>query len=117
MILPHHKTFYNSNTVLSIKTISCVSVVPNIAKQPQSSTNNVGSTVQFRCVNTGVPTPTVTWYKNGKPISADSRHQFSSNGEILTISNLQTTDSGTIECQASNAVGVTTSREAVLTVA
>lgn len=92
-------------------------VVPNIAKQPQSSTNNVGSTVQFRCVNTGVPTPTVTWYRNGKPIGADSRHQFSSNGEILTISNLQTTDSGTIECQASNAVGVTTSREAVLTVA
>lgn len=91
--------------------------MPNIAKQPQSSTNNIGSTVQFRCVNTGVPSPTVTWYRNGKAIGADSRHQFSSNGEILTISNLETTDSGTIECQASNAVGVTTSREAVLTVA
>ncbi|XP_048740319.2 collagen EMF1-alpha-like [Ostrea edulis] len=91
-------------------------VTPNIAKQPRSSSNNVGTSAEFRCVNSGIPTPTVTWYKDGKPLVVDSRHQVSSNGEILTITNIRRSDAGNIECRAANAVGITSSREAVLTV-
>ncbi|XP_078341550.1 uncharacterized protein LOC111109475 [Crassostrea virginica] len=91
-------------------------VPPNIAKQPRSSSNNAGTTVDFRCVSSGIPTPTVTWYKDGKPLVADSRHQISSDGETLSIINLRTSDSGIFSCQASNALGATTSRDAVLTI-
>ncbi|XP_062584793.1 collagen alpha-1(XVII) chain-like [Saccostrea cucullata] len=91
-------------------------VLPNIAKQPRSSTNNAGTSAEFRCVNSGIPTPTVTWYKDGKLLVPDSRHQISSNGEVLTIQNIRVSDAGRIECRVANQVGTATSREAVLTV-
>jgi hypothetical protein len=93
-----------------------VSVAPNIAKQPQDSTINAGTSAEFRCVNSGIPAPTVTWYKDGNPLVIDSRHQVSSKGEILTITKIRISDAGTIKCQVSNAVGTFTSREAVLSV-
>lgn len=114
-----HKYWYiYSFSPFSFKIIQIypVSVTPNIAKQPRSSSNNVGTSAEFRCVNSGIPTPTVTWYKDGKPLVVDSRHQVSSNGEILTITNIRRSDAGNIECRAANAVGITSSREAVLTV-
>ncbi|XP_061179379.1 hemicentin-2-like [Saccostrea echinata] len=91
-------------------------VLPNIAKQPRSSTNNAGTSADFRCVNSGIPTPTVTWYKDGKLLVPDPRYQISSNGEVLTIINVRASDAGRIECRVANEVGTATSREAVLTV-
>ena len=80
-------------------------------------TVNMGEVVTFQCVATGIPAPSITWFRNGTELS-NSRVTISnlsessamdSDGEMI----LQTTrtlnftmtedgDSGSYECRASN---------------
>jgi hypothetical protein len=58
--------------------------------------------VVYRCVNQGIPTPTVTWYHNGETIPANSG--ISMNGNQLVILYPQVENSGVYQCLVSNTI-------------
>ncbi|XP_057680173.1 vascular endothelial growth factor receptor 1 [Corythoichthys intestinalis] len=68
-------------------------------------TVNVSSSVTLRCRTKGVPTPTVTWYKNKRALSAGSGIVLSSKDGSLHIARITVEDQGLYTCQASNQKG------------
>lgn len=111
-----------TNYVGSVTSSVAVLIVTNIAtvltQQPVSQTVGVGSTVMFT-INGTVQTPAyVQWVKNGTNLmnGGHINGATATNNGTLTISNAQTNDDGTYWASVSNAWGVVTSSNAVLTV-
>ncbi|XP_058050570.1 roundabout homolog 4 isoform X3 [Ahaetulla prasina] len=76
----------------------------------------VGESWLLECVPPlGHPEPTISWKKNGVPISAENGHyEFSK--EKLLVAHAQKSDAGAYTCLAVNQVGEQVSRAAVVTV-
>ena len=65
-----------------------------------------GQPVTFTCVVEGIPTPTVTWYRNGgNPRGMTSVSGSNRNMNTLTISSSVVGDTGMYQCIAENVVG------------
>ena len=81
-------------------------------------TVNMGDVVTFQCVATGIPAPSITWFRNGTELS-NSRVTFGDLSEaisvvdnagkiifqtsrMLTLTMTEDDDSGSYECRASN---------------
>ncbi|CAD5224123.1 unnamed protein product [Bursaphelenchus okinawaensis] len=64
------------------------------------------SSVTFSCTVSGDP-PTVSWFKDGKPLPNDSRFERVQNGSNvgLTLNNVVAPDAGVYECVAKNPAG------------
>ncbi|KAL9951090.1 hypothetical protein ACROYT_G043686 [Oculina patagonica] len=77
-----------------------------------------GDDVTLSCNADGNPEPTISWTRNGSPMSTpgNSRITFSDNKKQLTITNVNRTDSGEYRCVASNSLGNDTSNAATLNV-
>ena len=63
-----------------------------------------GESANFTCTATGVPTPKITWYKNGKQVSGSSYKIISvtANSSQLTIKNVSIADQGYYECRVTS---------------
>ncbi|PAV88929.1 hypothetical protein WR25_24375 [Diploscapter pachys] len=76
---------------------------------PQNRNVTEGDTIEFNCSADGVPTPAVTFYKNGIPLPLHSnRHSIFSN--LLSIHNASrgsngTGDNAVYQCEAANTYG------------
>ena len=83
-----------------------------------SYTVNMGDVVTFQCVATGIPAPSITWFRNGTELSnsrvtvGDPSENTTTDGDgemilqtslSLTLSVTEDGDSGSYECRASNA--------------
>jgi autotransporter-associated beta strand protein len=86
-----------------------VIVTPAFPLEPTNVTVNVGDTASFVTTVSGVPTPTLQWYKNGIALGGQ-------NGSTLTIVNAQGSDIAKYDIVAANAAGSTTSAVVTLTV-
>ena len=83
---------------------------PKVLEGPSNVTAAVGATVAFRCNVTGSPRPAVTWERNGMPINssstAEAQGKYNQSSEedihLLTITNVQQTDSGLYSCRVHN---------------
>ena len=64
----------------------------------------VGESANFTCTSTGVPTPNITWYRNGKQVSGSSYGIISvtANSSQLIIKNIAHADHGYYECRATS---------------
>jgi endonuclease/exonuclease/phosphatase family metal-dependent hydrolase len=82
---------------------------PFILSQPQSVTANVGSTVQFNTLASGIPAPTYQWQFNNTNIA-------SATNTLLTLNEVAATNAGNYRVIASNSLGSATSVVATLTV-
>ena len=100
-------------------------VVPVITYPPDNFTLEVneGMTVTFSCNATGIPAPTIVWFRDNTELNTTTNSQvrlndptdpvvvFSPGGSILSvsrelmISDTMDQDSGTYSCVASNGVG------------
>ena len=83
----------------------------NIAVSP-------GDRVVITCAVEGSPVPTVTWLKDGMKSVYGEVKTFQgkdSSTSVLTISSFEEQHVGNYACQATNAIGNVTSREATLT--
>ena len=101
----------------------CLTVSPIVTSvYPDPSlmnyTVNMGDVVTFQCVATGIPAPSITWFRNGMELSsaADSRVTLGDLSEVtsvadnailetsrmLALSMTEDSDSGRYECRASN---------------
>ncbi|KAI1891477.1 hypothetical protein AGOR_G00144220 [Albula goreensis] len=83
-----------------------VYVPPLISSSGGTVTVVVNDPVRLECETSGVPTPSLTWLKDGSPVSSFSEGvQVLSGGRLLTISSAQVSDTGRYTCVAVNAGG------------
>ena len=70
------------------------------------------------CDADGKPSPTLSWTRNGSPIttSDNSSISISEDSKQLTITNVRRTDSGEYQCVANNSLGNASSNAALLNV-
>jgi hypothetical protein len=75
---------------------------------PRTTVIEAGRTKYLSCDARGSPEPTITWLKNGQPLSpTDNAHvQVLSDGRQLQLVNVRLDETGTYTCIASNPVGV-----------
>ncbi|KAM3875993.1 hemicentin-1 [Diretmus argenteus] len=96
------------------KTKLRVQVPPAISSETQSYLAPLDSSVTLQCHAEGSPSPSVTWHKDGQPMSESVRQRVLSSGS-LQIAFVHPSDTGRYTCTAANAAG-TTSQEMSLTV-
>ncbi|XP_050994845.1 LOW QUALITY PROTEIN: hemicentin-1 [Labeo rohita] len=96
------------------KTKLRVQVPPVITSDIKAYTVAVDASVTLQCHSEGFPTPSITWHKNGQPLSESVRQRVLSTG-ALQIAFAQPGDTGRYTCTAANVAG-TTSLEMSLTV-
>uniref|UniRef100_A0A8C9YGI2 Heparan sulfate proteoglycan 2 n=1 Tax=Sander lucioperca TaxID=283035 RepID=A0A8C9YGI2_SANLU len=77
---------------------------PQVQVSPQRIEAHEGDNVRLYCRATGVPTPKLTWLKNGGQIPPQARMDRTDIGTLL-IPNIQMSDSGTYMCVGSNSIG------------
>ncbi|XP_068563703.1 hemicentin-1 [Cebidichthys violaceus] len=96
------------------KTKLRVQVPPVISSATQKYLAPVDSSVTLHCQADGSPPPSVTWHKDGQPLSESVRQRVLNSGS-LQIAFIQPSDTGRYTCTAANAAG-TVSHEMSLTV-
>uniref|UniRef100_A0A8C2WMG3 Heparan sulfate proteoglycan 2 n=1 Tax=Cyclopterus lumpus TaxID=8103 RepID=A0A8C2WMG3_CYCLU len=77
---------------------------PQVQVSPQNIEAHEGDNLRLYCRATGVPTPKLTWLKNGGQIPPQARMDRTDIGTLL-IPNVQMSDSGTYMCVGSNSIG------------
>lgn len=88
----------------------------SITSQPQSRTNNAGTTATFTVGATGTGPLYYQWRKDGSDLVDDGFHIVGANLPTLSISNVLAPDAGGYSVVVTNAVSTVTSVVATLTV-
>nr|XP_020731255.1 hemicentin-2-like [Odocoileus virginianus texanus] len=65
----------------------------------------VNSTLTLECECWAVPPPTISWYKDGQPVTPNLRVRILGEGRLLQIQPTQVSDSGRYLCVATNVAG------------
>ncbi|XP_048657351.1 obscurin isoform X36 [Marmota marmota marmota] len=81
---------------------------PEFEEELADCTAELGETVKLACRVTGTPKPTVSWYKDGKPVEVDPHHILIEDPDgscTLILDNLTGVDSGQYMCFAASAAG------------
>ncbi|NXR44592.1 OBSCN protein, partial [Hippolais icterina] len=87
---------------------SDVSVPPDFEEELADCTAELGETVKLACKVTGAPKPSVSWYKDGKPVEVDPHHIIIEDPDgscTLILDNLTGADTGQYMCFASSPAG------------
>ncbi|KAM9325336.1 hemicentin-2 [Gastrophryne carolinensis] len=63
--------------------------------------------VELKCEAKGSPPPSITWFKDKRPIVSSSRATYRESGRSLQLSRVQLSDAGTYTCRATNNAGMT----------
>uniref|UniRef100_A0A3P9NNK8 Follistatin-like 5 n=1 Tax=Poecilia reticulata TaxID=8081 RepID=A0A3P9NNK8_POERE len=85
-----------------------VNVPPVIRVYPESQAREPGVTASLRCHAEGIPSPQLSWLKNGMDIKTKLSKQLTlqANGSEVHISNVHFEDTGAYTCIAKNEAGV-----------
>ncbi|KGL77320.1 Obscurin, partial [Tinamus guttatus] len=81
---------------------------PNFEEMLADCTAELGETVKLACKVSGVPKPSICWYKDGKPVEVDPHHIIIEDPDgscTLILDNLAGSDSGQYMCFASSPSG------------
>nr|XP_051676343.1 hemicentin-1 isoform X2 [Oryctolagus cuniculus] len=83
-----------------------VHVPPSISSSNDVVAVLVNNLVRLECEARGIPAPSLTWLKDGSPVSSFTNGiQVLSGGRILALASAQVSDSGRYTCVAVNAAG------------
>ena len=82
-------------------------VAPTFTDQLQNVSSEEGVRVTLTCVFSGLPEPSVTWYKDREELQPAPNYRFSVVGSkaSLVIKRPRGGDTGTYECVAENTAG------------
>ncbi|XP_010131919.1 PREDICTED: obscurin-like [Buceros rhinoceros silvestris] len=83
-------------------------IPPDFEEELADCTAELGETVKLACKVTGAPKPSVSWYKDGKPVEVDPHHIIIEDPDgscTLILDNLTGADSGQYMCFASSPAG------------
>uniref|UniRef100_A0A4X2KHQ6 Follistatin like 4 n=1 Tax=Vombatus ursinus TaxID=29139 RepID=A0A4X2KHQ6_VOMUR len=85
-----------------------VNVPPVIRVYPETQAQEPGVSASLKCHAEGIPTPRITWLKNGMDVGPKLSKQLSliANGSELYINSVRYEDTGAYTCIAKNEVGV-----------
>ncbi|XP_034531212.1 hemicentin-1 [Notolabrus celidotus] len=61
--------------------------------------------VSLECEARGVPSPTITWYRNGEAILSNRQAQYVERGHYLKIPRVQASDAGLYTCRVTSVAG------------
>lgn len=97
------------NEVLKLQSFAFLLGAPKIGKMDTSKNVVQEDDLEIKCDVTGYPYPSVTWKKDGQPLTPNKRITLSSadekyNNAILSINNLEFEDKGEYTCNATNSV-------------
>ena len=67
--------------------------------------SEVWKPIDIKCPHFGVPTPEVSWFRNGKSLTEDDDIIIKGSGEVLRIPFVRMNDNATYICEVSNGVG------------
>ncbi|XP_066533975.1 hemicentin-1 [Hoplias malabaricus] len=65
----------------------------------------VRNSVTLECQSNAVPTPTITWYKNGRLITETANLRILADGQMLKLKGAEVSDTGQYVCKATNVAG------------
>ncbi|NXN14614.1 OBSCN protein, partial [Indicator maculatus] len=83
-------------------------IPPDFEEELADCTAELGETVKLACKVTGAPKPSVSWYKDGKPVEVDPHHIIIEDPDgscTLILDNLTGIDSGQYMCFACSPAG------------
>ncbi|XP_026645393.1 hemicentin-1 [Microtus ochrogaster] len=69
-----------------------------------------GKSISLECEVQGIPQPTVTWMKDGRPLTTGKGVEILDEGRILQLKNVHVSDTGRYVCVAVNVAGMTDKR-------
>uniref|UniRef100_A0A8B9ER49 Hemicentin-1 n=1 Tax=Anser cygnoides TaxID=8845 RepID=A0A8B9ER49_ANSCY len=75
----------------------------NITTEVSALLNNL---INLECETKGIPVPTITWYKEGRPMISNPQALYVDRGQFLQIPRAQVSDSAKYTCHVTNAAGV-----------
>ncbi|XP_060611593.2 immunoglobulin superfamily DCC subclass member 4 [Anolis sagrei] len=78
---------------------------PNISQAPETISRTRASTARFVCKAEGEPQPSISWMKNGEPLSSKGRVKMQPSG-TLVINQIGLDDAGYYQCVAENHLGM-----------
>ncbi|XP_061776430.1 obscurin isoform X3 [Nerophis ophidion] len=81
---------------------------PDFVEILANCTAELGQTVKLACKATGIPKPTITWYKDGRIVEADPHHIIIEDPDgscTLILDNMTAEDSGQYMCFATSSAG------------
>ncbi|KAK8735942.1 hypothetical protein OTU49_005133, partial [Cherax quadricarinatus] len=109
-VQPHDEGQYTCKATNAAGTASAhasvtVRQIPEFIKPLQDEVARLGDNALLECLGTGLPTPRITWSKNGKPLIDDGRYVLVENSRYLLIKETQTDDVGTYVCELTNILG------------
>ncbi|XP_021098568.1 hemicentin-1 [Heterocephalus glaber] len=81
-------------------------IITNSGSHPTEIIATRGKTVSLECEVQGVPKPTVTWMKDGHPLTKGRGVEIVDDGHILQLKNIHVSDTGRYVCVAMNAAGM-----------
>ncbi|XP_047609819.1 hemicentin-1 isoform X2 [Phacochoerus africanus] len=84
-----------------------VYVAPNIMGEEQNVSVLISQAVELLCQSDAIPLPTLTWFKDGRPLLKKPGISVAENGSVLKIEDAQVQDSGRYTCEATNVAGKT----------
>ncbi|XP_063796284.1 hemicentin-1 isoform X2 [Pseudophryne corroboree] len=77
-----------------------VYVPPKIQRGPKTIRVNVGQSFEIACISHGIPAPRTSWYKDGRILEVNERHQDAT----LRVERAELSDAGMYTCIASNLI-------------
>uniref|UniRef100_A0A8D0P2M9 Hemicentin-1 n=1 Tax=Sus scrofa TaxID=9823 RepID=A0A8D0P2M9_PIG len=87
-----------------------VYIQPTIANSGSHPTEIIitrGKSISLECEVQGIPQPTVTWMKDGRPLTKERGMEITDEGRILQLKNVHVSDTGRYVCVAMNIAGMT----------
>ncbi|NXM52423.1 OBSCN protein, partial [Illadopsis cleaveri] len=83
-------------------------IPPDFEEELADCTAELGETVKLACKVTGAPKPSISWYKDGKPVEVDPHHIIIEDPDgscTLILDNLTGADTGQYMCFAASPAG------------
>eukprot|EP00071_Canis_lupus_P006937 XP_005622503.1 hemicentin-1 isoform X3 [Canis lupus familiaris] len=77
----------------------------NGSEEPVEISVIVNNPLELTCLASGIPTPKITWMKDGRPLPQTDQIQTLGGGEVLRLSSAQVEDTGRYTCLASSTAG------------
>ncbi|KAI4493465.1 hypothetical protein M0804_001641 [Polistes exclamans] len=80
---------------------------PYFSRNLLDTTTRTDGRLRLQCGLRGTPSPTPTWYRNGRPLTRSNRikRHFDGNIAKIEISKVKASDAGEYSCVATNALG------------
>ncbi|KAG8517174.1 Hemicentin-1 [Galemys pyrenaicus] len=81
--------------------------ISNSGSHPTEIVVTRGKSVSLECEVQGIPQPTVTWMKDGRPLTKGRGMEILDEGRVLQLKNIHVSDTGRYVCVAANEAGMT----------